>query len=127
MEARLSDGRRGSVTERLCRVDDIPDPGARGFSLPSGDGAVSIFVVRVNGQFYGYVNACPHIGTPLEFLPDRFLTRDGTEILCSTHGARFTIATGFCVAGPCKGRSLRHVALRVTEGWLEAANTADRH
>jgi len=108
------------VTDRLCRIDDLPDPGARGFSVRGGGGTIDIVVVRRDGRYHGYINACPHIGTPLEFLPDRFLTRDGTEILCSTHGARFEIATGLCVAGPCKGRSLAQVTVHVTNGWLEA-------
>lgn len=102
----------------LCRLDDIPDGGAKGFSLPEAEGPGEIFLVRAQGRVYGYVNCCPHIGTPLEFLPDRFLTRDGSQILCSTHGARFEIATGRCVAGPCRGQFLRPLRLKVEEGMV---------
>lgn len=97
----------------LCRVDEIADPGAKGFSIGAGERRRDVFVVRSQGRVYGFVNSCPHIGTPLEFLPDRFLTRDGTQILCSTHGARFEIASGRCVAGPCQGRFLQRVALKL--------------
>lgn len=100
----------------LCRVDEVPEGGAKGLSLTEADGPGEIFLVRVHGRVYGYVNSCPHIGTPLEFLPDRFLTRDGRQILCSTHGARFEIATGRCVAGPCRGRFLRAVPVKVENG-----------
>lgn len=98
----------------LCRLDEIEDGGARGFSL--SDCAREIFVVRRDDAVYGYVNSCPHIGTPLEFLPDRFLTADRREILCSTHGARFEIATGRCISGPCRGQRLHPVPVRVAEG-----------
>jgi nitrite reductase/ring-hydroxylating ferredoxin subunit len=100
----------------LCRLADVADPGARGFTLEGPAGRHEVFVVRQGSRLYAYENSCPHIGTPLDFLPDQFLTRDRTQLLCGTHGARFEIATGLCVAGPCKGRSLRPVAVRVADG-----------
>jgi nitrite reductase/ring-hydroxylating ferredoxin subunit len=48
--------------------------------------------------------------------PDAFLTPDGSLILCSSHGALFEIATGLCVGGPCLGRSLRRVPVRIEAG-----------
>lgn len=108
------------MSEALCRIDDIENPGARGFSLPGPDSRREIFVVRTGSDVHAYINSCPHIGTPLEFRPDQFLTRDRTEILCSTHGARFDIATGACIAGPCRGQSLQRVPVQVVDGriWL---------
>ncbi len=103
------------MNRTLCRIDDIADPGAKGFTFGHGTERQDIFVVRRGDRLFGYLNACPHQGTPLEFLPDRFLTRDGSEILCSTHGARFDIATGLCIAGPCKG-------MRLATIWLEVAD-----
>ena len=108
----------------LCRLDEIPEVGAKGFALPRGDCWQELFVVRAHGRIYGYVNSCPHMGTPLEFLPDRFLTRDGTEILCSTHGARFEIATGKCVAGPCRGESLARAPVAVQDGLVILADAS---
>lgn len=106
------------MSQALCRVDDIEDPGAKGFSLPGPERPSEIFVVRTGSDVNAYVNSCPHIGTPLEFRPDQFLTRDRREILCSTHGARFEIATGACITGPCRGQSLRRVPVEVAEGWI---------
>jgi nitrite reductase/ring-hydroxylating ferredoxin subunit len=100
----------------LCRLDAIDDPGAKGFTLPREPR--EIFVVRRGGRVWAYINSCPHIGTPLEFRPDQFLTRDRTEILCSTHGARFELTTGHCIAGPCRGKSLTPVAVTMREGWV---------
>jgi len=108
----------------LCRIEDIDDPGAKGFSFVDREDSREIFVVRVGDGVNAYVNSCPHIGTPLEFQPDRFLTQDGSEILCSTHGARFEIDTGRCVAGPCRGQSLRRVLVTVAEGWVRLNDPA---
>lgn len=113
------------MTHRLCRVAELAEPDAKGFSINEDGRRLDLFVVRSKGRVYGYVDSCPHIGTPLEFLPDRFLTRDRTQILCSTHGARFEIGNGFCVAGPCKGRSLEPVAVMVNDGWVVLERNAE--
>ena len=91
---------------RLCALADLPDPGAKGFFFRAGDQIFMGFVVRRNGVVRGFVDRCPHTGTPLAALPDRYLTREGDLIVCSTHGAMFRPRDGFCLAGPCEGRSL---------------------
>ena len=96
---------------RLCAVQDLEDPGARGFQAGSGDWPLELFLVRRGNVVWGYVNRCPHAGHQLNWLPDRFLTRDGSLILCASHGACFELHTGLCVGGPCPGRSLQPVAL----------------
>lgn len=100
----------------LCRIDQIPDGGARGFDLNGPDGPVELIVLRQGGSVSGFVNACPHQGTPLNISEDQFLTRDGRFLLCRTHGARFRPDDGFCVAGPCRGRRLDAVPLVVVDG-----------
>jgi nitrite reductase/ring-hydroxylating ferredoxin subunit len=98
---------------RLCRPDEIPDGEARGFDLGRGAEPREVFLVRAGARLFGYVNACPHLGTPLEFNPDGFLTADGSALLCSTHGALFRIADGHCFAGPCAGLALTALALEI--------------
>ncbi len=100
----------------LCRVEEIPEGGARGFRFGSGPDFAAILVAKRGGALYAYVNSCPHLGTPLDFLPDRFLDRDGRHLRCSTHGARFRIADGYCIDGPCEGKSLERIGLRVEHG-----------
>ncbi len=89
----------------LCRLDDLPDGAARGFA-PTPGGFTGLFAVRQGGEVLVYVNACPHLGTPLDWTPDRFLSADGRRILCATHGAEFRIADGECLRGPCLGERL---------------------
>jgi len=105
----------------LCRLEEIEDGTARGFVFGSGTGRREIFVYRRGEMVLGYDNACPHQGTPLNFLPDRFLDCEGRHFHCTTHGAQFRIESGFCILGPPRGKSLRAIALRLADGavwWL---------
>ena len=54
----------------------------------------------------GYIDRCPHAGMPLALLPNRYLTREGDLIVCSSHGALFRPDDGLCVGGPCAGKWL---------------------
>lgn len=100
----------------LCRLDEIPSPGSKGFALGDGPERRGIFVVRSVNSVHAYVNSCPHIGIPLDWVPDRFLTRDKALIQCATHGAQFRIHDGHCIFGPCRGASLSPVAVAVRDG-----------
>lgn len=118
----MSDGRPPPGL-RLCALDDLPDPGARGFRFaaqgPTGEGRpFRGLVVRRGGEVTGFVDSCPHVGAPLSDDPDRYLTRRGDLLVCFNHGALFRPADGMCVAGPCVGRALRPWAVSVEEGSL---------
>lgn len=102
----------------LCRLDEIADGGSKGFAVGGGEWPLRGLLVRIRDAVHGYVNYCPHAGHPLNFMPDRFLTPDGRLILCLSHGAMFEKATGYCVAGPCAGESLRRVPVKVTDGYV---------
>ena len=96
----------------LCALADLAEGVPRGLTAP-GDEPLDLLVMRQGGRIVAYVNRCPHRGTPLDWAPDRFLTPDGRHFQCATHGARFRIADGYCVAGPCRGERLRAVPVRV--------------
>ena len=99
----------------LCRVTDIPENGAKGF--PGANGAFTgLVAIRQGDKVYVYENACPHIGTPLDWMPDRFLSADGRHLICATHGAEFTIASGMCISGPCRGDRLTPVNVMIRDG-----------
>jgi nitrite reductase/ring-hydroxylating ferredoxin subunit len=90
----------------LCRLDEIAEPGAKGFDFRAGDALFAGFVVRKGGRVLGYVDSCPHAGWSLAPLPDRYLTRDGERLFCSGHGALFRVEDGVCTSGPCAGDRL---------------------
>lgn len=99
----------------ICRLEEIPDPGARAFRAGSGDWPLRGFIVRQGPHVRAYVNRCPHAGHPLDAAPGHFLLTDSL-VQCASHGALFAIDSGECVAGPCVSRSLTAVAIRVVEG-----------
>jgi nitrite reductase/ring-hydroxylating ferredoxin subunit len=109
--------RPGPALRALCRVEDIPPGGSRGFA-PAPGGFTGLFAVRHAGQVFVYVNSCPHIGTPLDWVPDRFLTGDGERIICATHGAEFGIGDGVCLRGPCLGARLEPVMIQIEDGLI---------
>jgi nitrite reductase/ring-hydroxylating ferredoxin subunit len=100
---------------RLCALDEIAEPGARGFRFRAERWLFAGFVVRAGGAVRGYVDSCPHAGWPLGSLDDRYLTRDGGRILCAGHGALFGL-DGTCVAGPCVGARLTEWPVAVRDG-----------
>jgi len=97
----------------LCTLADLEKTGARGFTFKDGEKLFMMFLVRTGEDVAGYVNSCPHLGTPLNFLEHRFLTADRARIQCATHGAQFEPATGLCVEGPCLGAHLRPVPVEI--------------
>ncbi|TCZ66205.1 Rieske (2Fe-2S) protein [Roseicella aquatilis] len=105
----------GAEERVLCRLEDIPEGGSKGFPAPPG-GLIGLFAIRQGGRVHVYVNACPHIGLPLDPLPDRFLDPRAQVILCSVHGARFRIEDGTCLSGPCLGKALEAVPARILDG-----------
>lgn len=105
----------------LCRIGEIEDGQGRAFVLGEGAEALAVFVVRSGQLAFAYVNACPHLGTPLDWgsfdgTGGRFVSADSGNILCATHGAEFRIEDGFCVHGPCRGQSLVPVPVSVRDG-----------
>ena len=95
----------------LCHANDIGE-GGKGFVLrhaheDNPNATLPIFVIASDGELYCYMNMCPHQGTPLELKPDTFLSVDRKLIQCSTHWAMFRKEDGYCVKGPCVGKTLR--------------------
>jgi nitrite reductase/ring-hydroxylating ferredoxin subunit len=113
----LREGVGGRGQRALCRFDDLPDGTAKGFP-PAPGGFTGLFAVRQGDAIFVYVNACPHIGTPLEWTADRFLSHDGSLIICATHGAEFRIADGECLRGPCFGERLEPVMIQIKDGTI---------
>lgn len=101
---------------RLCWLDEIADPGSRGFSVVIAGRTESILLVRKGGAVFAYHNRCPHTGSPLDWMPDQFLNLGKDHIQCATHAALFRIEDGLCVAGPCTGDALTALPVAVDKG-----------
>jgi nitrite reductase/ring-hydroxylating ferredoxin subunit len=104
------------MSRRLCAVAALRD----GAAALVGDNSVPaqehILLVRRGERVAGFVNACPHMGLPLDWKPDRLAFGGGAFLRCSHHGAVFRVEDGVCVAGPCPGESLDAVKLRIVDG-----------
>lgn len=101
---------------RVCSEAELPDGQTRGFFI---DG-LELVIARRGAKLYAYLNRCPHRGTTLDWLPDRFMSADSQHLQCATHGALFRIEDGVCLRGPCLGESLTAQRIECVDGdvWL---------
>lgn len=100
----------------LITFDSIEDGGfAEVEALVDGD-AESLIVHRHGTSVRAWLNVCPHAGRRLDWAPGKFLKSREGHLVCAAHGASFELAAGLCVAGPCRGDSLRTIAVEVRDG-----------
>lgn len=105
----------------LCLESDLADPGSRGFVLQIGDAFFHGFIVKKGGEVAGWVDRCPHAGFPIAMELDRYLSGDGSVILCGWHGAVFEPLSGACVGGPCAGGKLTPWPVQLVDGVIRTA------
>ena len=96
-------------TVRLARLDDLAERTMKAFDV-SGE---RIAVALIDGTYYGFEDACPHLQCPLS--EGRL---SGRTVTCPCHGSEFDLTTGERLAGPAR-RSLRTYSVRVGDGGLE--------
>jgi nitrite reductase/ring-hydroxylating ferredoxin subunit len=109
----------------VCRLDQLTDPGSKEFHIGEGDWPIKGFVVRKGNDVFAYQNYCMHVGHPLNWQLDSFLTKDGSQIICSSHGAIYEIESGVCVSGPCPGKMLRPVPVENRNGEIVVKGPAE--
>jgi nitrite reductase/ring-hydroxylating ferredoxin subunit len=88
----------------VCSVGQLKHAESLEFSLPLGQQAC--FLINWEGHYYAYLNTCPHTQVSLNWTPNQFFDVESKFIQCSLHGALFEPDTGFCLYGPCQGKSL---------------------
>lgn len=97
---------------RLCHLSELPDGGSRGFD-PRHTGQDTMLIVRQGERVFAWADRCPHHGTPMAWRKNAYLNAAGDRIVCAAHGAQFTIDTGLCTLGPCRGDSLTAIGLQI--------------
>jgi nitrite reductase/ring-hydroxylating ferredoxin subunit len=102
----------------ICGFDQVKEGGAKGFSIDTNSGHESLILTKRHGQFYAYLNVCPHLGVNLDWIEDQFLSEDGQYLQCATHTAWFRFEDGVCVAGPCAGDALTSCPIAVRDGFV---------
>ncbi|MBM3350995.1 MAG: Rieske 2Fe-2S domain-containing protein [Betaproteobacteria bacterium] len=100
------------MTDSLIEFDSaLLEDGGKGirFDLPALGEYVTGFVVRFKGNVHAYVNQCAHVSVELDWNEGDFFSMQKDYLICSTHGAHYRPDNGFCVMGPCKGKSLKSI------------------
>ncbi|MBD3633618.1 MAG: Rieske (2Fe-2S) protein [Methylophaga sp.] len=99
----------------VCQSGELEEYQTRGFTVEVGEDSLDFFLLKQDGEIRAYLNFCPHLGIPLNWQPDEFMSMEGTHIQCSTHGALFQLEDGYCFSGPCRGQSLTPLNIEITE------------
>lgn len=104
-----------SVSRTLILRDDLPSRQIVVVNAAIDGDNEAILLYRDNEQIQAWLNICPHAGRRLDYAPGKFLMQDG-DLVCAAHGATFRLDNGECVAGPCRGASLKAVPVQCIDG-----------
>ena len=127
----MSDGVRTSLSnsnegtapaDPLVSLERLPDGAFAEVEAALDGDAESLILYRDGDHVRAWLNICPHAGRRLDWAPGQFLKSKDGFLVCAAHGASFELVGGECVAGPCRGESLRAVDVTVRDGavWLGA-------
>ncbi len=98
-------------------LDALPPGGLHEVeAMVEGDAESLILHRAEDGGVRAWLNVCPHAGRRLDWAPGQFLRSKDGLLVCAVHGASFELQRGECVAGPCRGESLREVAVHCADG-----------
>lgn len=123
----MSEGVRSSLSPdaapALAALEALPD-GVPAACEAEVDGVPEpLILLRRGDAVRAWLNVCPHAGRRLDWAPGKFLLSKAGQLVCAAHGASFELDAGECVAGPCRGQSLRAVAVRVdADGMVRLAS-----
>lgn len=100
----------------LLALDAIDDGGFAEVEASVDGDVESLVLFRDGARVQAWLNICPHAGRRLDWAPGQFLRSKAGDLVCAAHGASFSLVDGVCVAGPCKGQTLRAVPVTVRDG-----------
>ena len=96
----------GVILGKLAEIEQGESKGYR----PDSQSQDQLFVVRLtDNTVVAYRNSCPHMGyesAPMAWRRDNYLDGSKQYIKCGSHGALFSLNSGECIRGPCKGQFL---------------------
>lgn len=105
-----------AAAKPLAVLDELPDGGLLEVEAEVDGTAESLILHRDGDSVRAWLNICPHAGRRLDWAPGKFLLSKDGLLVCAAHGASFELREGGCVAGPCRGESLRAVAVEILNG-----------
>ena len=110
------DGDSTSPATVLATLEQIEDGGFHEVEAMLDGDAESLILHRDGEVVRAWLNVCPHAGRRLDWAPGKVLKSKDGQLVCAVNGATFELQGGECVAGPCRGASLRAVAVQVRDG-----------
>lgn len=104
---------------RVCALSDLAEKTILSLEIESEKGKFPLLAVMDGERPRAFVNACPHQYLPLDFHGDNILSADGRKLMCTSHGAGFSVDDGRCIEGPADGCALDAVPVNVDgEGFV---------
>lgn len=83
------------------------------FLIAVGSREQEAFLLRYEGELLAYLNECPHWAVELDLGDGHFFDDELQRIYCKNHGALFVPPEGKCETGPCLGRTLTRLEIRL--------------
>ena len=117
----MASGAMKSVSRMLISRDELPNRQIVAVNADIDGESEAILLYRDDDQIQAWLNICPHAGRRLDYAPGKFLMQDG-DLVCAAHGATFRLDNGKCVAGPCRGASLKAVGIQCVDGQVYLAD-----
>jgi len=112
---RMGTGQKKSVGKWVGTVGELEHGKSKKFTLRRGQRDLEALLVNYEGNYFAYVNRCPHTGITLDWVNNQFFSSDNRYLMCATHGAVFEPPTGECVWGPCFGLALQRVPIEIAD------------
>ena len=109
----MATGQKKSVGKWVGTVGELEHGKSKKFTLRRGQRDLEALLVNYEGNYFAYVNRCPHTGITLDWVNNQFFSSDNRYLMCATHGAVFEPPTGECVWGPCFGLALQRVPIEI--------------
>jgi nitrite reductase/ring-hydroxylating ferredoxin subunit len=106
---------------RINTSDDLGVYQSYGFETIQDGKVIECFLVKNSqGQWVAYKNSCPHQYLPLNWNSHQFLDKNSEFIVCAMHLALFDPNSGICLSGPCVGKFLTSLPIKIVDNVLWA-------
>jgi nitrite reductase/ring-hydroxylating ferredoxin subunit len=109
----MTTGPKQRLGKRIGTVGELAHGTSKKFTMRRGQRDLEALLVNFEGNYFAYINRCPHTGITLDWVNNQFFSSDQRYLMCATHGAVFEPPTGECVWGPCFGLSLQKLEVEI--------------
>jgi len=116
----MTTGRKKHLGKRVGTVGELAHGTSKKFTMKRGQRELEALLVNFEGNYFAYINRCPHTGITLDWVNNQFFSSDQRYLMCATHGAVFEPPTGECVWGPCFGLSLQKLEVEIEDRQIYA-------